>query len=60
MVMYLVIPRTSINNTIDTMPNNKLINTTTQLKEWTGAKQFPTQQNICDRGDQLIESIEIV
>ena len=30
------------------------------LKEWTGAKQFPTQQNICDRGDQLIESIEIV
>ena len=30
------------------------------LKEWTGAKLFPTQQNICDRGDQLIESIEIV
>ncbi len=30
------------------------------LKEWTGAKQFPTQQNICDRGVQLIESIDIV
>ena len=30
------------------------------LKEWIRAKQFPTQQNICDRGDQLIESIEIV
>ena len=60
MVMYLVIPRTSINNTIDTMPNNKLINTTTQLKELTEEKQFPSQQNMCDRGDQLIESIEIV
>ena len=42
------------------MTNIELIQTTTLLKEWTGAKQFPTQQNICDRGDQLIESIDIV
>lgn len=30
------------------------------LKELIGAKQFPNQQNICDRVAQLIENIEII